>query len=239
MLRTMTTTTIAIVVPAYNEAASLPKVLAAIPAGIAQRVIVADNGSTDDTASVARVHGAEVVSETRRGYGYACWAGVSAVIDNSDIIVMFDAAYKEDPAEMPLVLGPLLRDEADFVLGSRVRRAGKNALAPQQRFGNWLTTQIMRWMYGVQVSDLAPFRAIRSGLLKTLHMQERTYGWPTEMIVKAARAGARIAEVDVSYRPRYAGKSKVSGTLKGSVKAGIIILRTTFRYSNWQVLSKK
>jgi glycosyltransferase involved in cell wall biosynthesis len=225
---------IAVVIPAYNEAAALPKVLSELPRNLAQRIVVSDNGSDDGTPDVARAHGAEVVRETRRGYGWACWAGVCAVLHDCDAIAMLDAGGKEDASELPLVLGPILRGEADFVLGSRVRYAAPGALTPQQRFGNWLTTHIMARLYGTRITDLAPFRAIRSPILQTLNMQERTFGWPTEMIVKAARAGARIAEVDVHYRPRYAGKSKVSGTLKGSVKAGIVILRTAFKYARWQ-----
>ena len=225
---------IAIVIPAYNEAAALPKVLRELPRNLVQRIVVSDNGSTDSTPEVAIVHGAEVVCEERRGYGWACWAGVNAVMHDCDVIVMLDAGGKEDATELPLLLQPILEDHADFVLGSRVRYAVAGALTPPQRFGNWLTTQVMAKLYGTHVTDLAPFRAIRSSLLQTLHMQERTFGWPTEMIVKAARAHARIAEVDVHYRTRYAGKSKVSGTLKGSINAGIVILRTAFKYARWQ-----
>jgi glycosyltransferase involved in cell wall biosynthesis len=224
---------VAVVIPAVNEAGSLPKVLADIPGDLVDCIVVSDNGSTDDTVAVAQSLGAVVVQEPRRGYGFACWAGASQVINQCDVIAFFDAAYKEDPKELPLLLAPILENRADFVLGSRVKYAAKGALRPAQRFGNWLTTQVMRSLYGLCITDLAPFRAIRSPLLKQLDMQERTFGWPTEMIVKAIRAGARIQEIDVHYRPRYAGKSKVSGTLAGSAKAGAVILRTTFRYSRW------
>jgi glycosyltransferase involved in cell wall biosynthesis len=224
---------IAIVIPALNEAGALPKVLAAIPRELAQRIVVSDNGSTDRTVDVAVLLGAEVVLETRRGYGFACHAGALSVLEDSDVIVFFDAGYKEDPRELPQVVSPILEGRADFVLGSRVKHAAPGALKPAQRFGNWMTTQLMQAIYGICITDLAPFRAIRTPLLRQLAMRERTYGWPTEMIVKAARAGARIVEVDVHYRPRYAGKSKVSGTLKGSLLAGMVIMRTTFRYSRW------
>lgn len=233
-LRSEVEPVIAVVIPACNEAGSLPNVIAAIPREWVHRIVVSDNGSTDDTLQVALTLGVEVVSEPRRGYGHAMWAGVQRVIDHSDIIVMFDGGFKEDPTEMPQVLAPLLRQEADFVLGSRIRLAAKGSLTRPQRMGNWLTTQIMRRLYGVVATDLAPFRAIRAPLLKRLDMQERTYGWPTEMIVKAAICKARIVEVDVHYRPRYAGKSKVSGSFTGSLKAGQVILHTALKYSQWQ-----
>lgn len=225
---------ISVVIPACNEAGALPHVLRAIPVEFAHRVIVSDNGSTDDTAAIAQAYGAEVIYEPRRGYGYAMWAGVQRVLHSSDIIVMFDGGGKEDPTEMPQILAPLLRNEADFVLGSRTKYASPGSLTLPQRLGNGLTTQIMRQLYGVRVTDLAPFRAIRTSLLQRLEMRERTYGWPTEMIVKAAICKARIKEVDVHYRPRTTGKSKVSGTLKGSLKAGIVILRTSLKYWQWR-----
>jgi glycosyltransferase involved in cell wall biosynthesis len=227
---------VSVVIPACNEQGSLPLVLRAIPATLVQSVIVADNGSTDETPVVAAANGAKVVSEPRRGYGFACFAGVQHAIthDNPDVIVMLDAANKEDAGEMPLLLHALRSGEADFVLGSRVRRAQRGALQPAQRFGNWMTTRVMQALYGVTVTDLAPFRAIRASLLTRLDMRERTYGWPTEMIVKAAICRARITEVDVSYQPRLSGKSKVSGTVRGSVKAGVVILRTTLTYRNWR-----
>jgi glycosyltransferase involved in cell wall biosynthesis len=225
---------IAVVIPACDEAGSLAAVLRALPRADLRQIIVCDNGSRDNTAQVARDAGADVVFEPVRGYGHAMWRGVREAIDSCDVIVMLDAANKEDPAELPLLLEPLLSNRADFVLGSRVRRAAAGALTPPQRFGNGLTAAIMRVLYGVRVSDLASFRAIRAPLLKRLDMRERTFGWPTEMIVKAAICKARIAEVDVSYRPRRTGKSKVSGSLSGSIKAGVVILRTVVRYVGWR-----
>lgn len=228
------TDAVAVVIPACDEAASLTGVLQALPRGEIQRLVVCDNGSRDNTAQVARDAGAEVVHEPLRGYGRAMWRGVREVIDSCDVIVMLDAAHKEDPAELPLLLAPLRSNTADFVLGSRVRHAAPGALTPPQRFGNGLTATLMRALYGIRVSDLAPFRAIRAPLLKRLDMRERTFGWPTEMIIKAAICNARIVEVDVRYRPRRAGKSKVSGSLSGSVKAGVVILRTVLRYARWR-----
>jgi glycosyltransferase involved in cell wall biosynthesis len=224
---------VGVVVPAFNEAGSIARVLAAIPRHLVDTIVVVDNASTDGTAEIARQGGAQVVREERRGYGYACAAGVAA-LGAMDVIVQLDADYSDDPAELPLLLAPLIADQADFVLGSRVlghREPG--ALLPHQRFGNWLTARIMRRLYGVYVTDLGPFRAIRKPVLDTLALAERTYGWSVEMMVKAARGGYRLLEVPVSYRPRYAGQSKVSGTIAGSVKAGVVIIGTSMRYRHW------
>jgi glycosyltransferase involved in cell wall biosynthesis len=224
---------VGIVIPAYNEAESLPRVLAAIPSALVSEIVVVDNGSTDNTPAVAVAGGARVVREERRGYGYACAAGVAA-LGPVDVVVQLDADYSDDPAELPLLLAPLEANRADLVIGSReLGTCEPGALAPHQRFGNWLTAQIMRQLYGVHVTDLGPFRAIRRPVLDRLRLAERTYGWSVEMMVKAARAGYRIAEVPVRYRRRYAGQSKVSGTLTGSVKAGAVIIGTSLRYRRW------
>lgn len=225
---------VGIVIPAYNEADSLPRVLADIPQTLVDTVVVVDNASTDGTAAVAAAHGACVVREERRGYGYACAAGVAALSD-VDVVVQMDADYSDDPRELPLLLAPLRDGRADFVLGSREQgNCEPGALLPHQRFGNWLTTQIMRLLYGVHVTDLGPFRAISKPLLDRLALAERTYGWSVEMMVKAARCRSRIVEVPVSYRARYAGESKVSGTIRGSLKAGAVIIGTSLRYRRWK-----
>ena len=226
---------IAVVIPALNEAQCLPELIAAIPHESSDwvDVIVVDNGSTDATAAVALAAGARVVSEPRRGYGYACAAGVNAVRD-AETIVFLDGDYSFDPAEMPVLLAPLRAGVADMVLGSRLlEQAGglRASMLMHQRFGNWLAASILRVLYQLRVTDLGPYRAVRADLLRTLDMREMTYGWPTEMIVKAVGRGARIVETPVSYRPRLAGKSKVSGTVKGSVLAAYFILRTTFKYA--------
>ena len=223
---------VAVVIPALNEADGLPRLIGAIPhpPDDVMDVIVFDNGSTDATGEAACSAGARVISEPRRGYGYACAAGVRAA-SASDAIVFLDGDYSADPAEMPRLLEPLRSGSKDLVLGSRLLGGARNAMLPHQRFGNWLTAVIMRRLYHVQVTDLSPYRAVRTDLLNSLGMREMTFGWPTEMMVKAARRRARIVEVPVSHHPRLAGKSKVSGTLRGSVLAAYYILRTTFKYA--------
>jgi glycosyltransferase involved in cell wall biosynthesis len=223
---------IAIIIPALDEAENLPYLIAAIPrpADDHVEVIVADNGSADNTAEAARAIGARVVSEPRRGYGFACAAGVRAA-GSAEVIVFLDGDGSSDPAELPALLAPLRESAADLVLGSRLLGGKREAMLPHQRFGNWLTALLMRRLYGIRVTDLGPYRAIRAGLLAELDMREMTFGWPTEMMVKAARHSARILEVPVSHHPRLAGKSKVSGTVRGSLLAAYFILRTTFKYA--------
>jgi glycosyltransferase involved in cell wall biosynthesis len=223
----------AIIIPARNEAGPLPGVLAEIPRSMVECVIVVDNGSTDDTARVARHAGAQVVPEPRPGYGYACASGVRAAqAYNAEALVFLDADGSFDPGQIPSLLAPLQAGEADLVLGSRPAggiEAG--AMLPHARFGNWLVAWLMRRLYGLCVSDLGPFRAIRADLLERLNMREMTYGWPAEMMVKAARCGARVVEVPVRYRVRRGGRSKVSGTLRGTLLATRAILFVTFKYA--------
>jgi glycosyltransferase involved in cell wall biosynthesis len=250
---------IAVIIPALNEAGNIGRLVAEVletdpfdvdqrerhqgerqrSAGPTQapaqgeqvRVIVVDNGSTDATAQEARAAGAEVVHEARRGYGYACAAGVTAA-GEADVLVFLDGDYSSLPAELPVVLAPILSGKADLVLGSRTRgHIAPGAMPPQQRFGNWLASRLMRRLYGLTVTDLGPYRAIRRSLLAALDMREMTYGWPTEMTVKAARRGARLVEVPVSWHPRQAGRSKVSGTLRGTILAARYILGVTLRYA--------
>jgi hypothetical protein len=173
------------------------------------------------------------VAEPRRGYGYACAAGSARALElGADLLVYMDGDGSARPAELPRLLGPLERGAADLVLGSRVLGgAADGALAPHQRLGNALSAALMRWLYGLAVTDLGPYRAIRAGLLRELAMREMTYGWPTEMTVKSARRGARVVEVPVSWANRRGGRSKVSGTVRGSVLAGVYILGVTLRYS--------
>ncbi len=221
---------VAAVIPARNEEQAIGKVIAALPRELVQRVIVVDNGSTDDTAAVARASGALVVAEPRPGYGRACAAGVAAAAE-ADVLLFLDGDYSDFPEEAPRILAPILEGEADLVIGSRLRgRREPGALPPHQLFGNWLVSALMRLLYGLPITDLGPFRAIRSELLTSLGMREMTYGWPTEMMVKAARCGARVIEVPVSYRRRI-GRSKISGTVRGTILSTYYILGVTVRYA--------
>jgi len=209
---------VAVIIPAINEQESIAKVLAAIPHWV-DDVVVVDNGSTDETAARARNGGARVVHEPRRGYGAACLAGLKA-LDNPEIVVFLDGDYSDHPEEMPLLVDPILHDEADLVAGSRVlgpREPG--ALTSQARFGNWLACLLMRLFWKVRYTDLGPFRAVRLSALAGLGMCDRGYGWMVEMQIKATQAGLRVREIPVQYRRRI-GKSKVSGTIRGIVGAG-------------------
>jgi glycosyltransferase involved in cell wall biosynthesis len=213
---------IGVVIPALDEEQAIRRVIADIPAWVDQ-IIVADNGSRDRTAEAAREAGAHVVHEGERGYGAACQAGIRA-LEAADIVVFLDGDYSDHPQEMAAVVDPIAVDVVDFVVGSRVKGgAGPGALTPQQRFGNWLACLLMQRLWGVAYTDLGPFRAIRRDALEMLGMADRAYGWTVEMQLKAARAGLRYLEVPVSYRSRI-GVSKVSGTLRGSLMAGITIL---------------
>lgn len=228
---TPSTPAIAVIIPALNEAGNIRQLVQDVLAIASVQVIVVDNGSTDATANEARAAGAQVVREMRRGYGYACAAGVVAARD-ADLLVFLDGDYSFLPAELPTVLAPLLEDQADLSLGSRtLGHIAPGAMPPHQRFGNWLVAQLMSILYGLTVTDLSPYRAIRRGLLDELQMCEMSYGWPTEMMVKAARRGARLMEVPVSYHARRAGRSKVSGTLRGTLLATWYILGVTVHHA--------
>ena len=220
----------ALVIPALNEEPVIARTLRAIPPGVFCLVIVADNGSTDHTAAIARSCGATVVSEGERGYGAACLRALAALPPEIEAVVFLQADLSEDPSEAVSLLAPIARGKADLVLGSRVLgRAEQGALLPHQAFGNWVATSLIHLLYGHQYSDLCGFRAIRRDSLERIQMQDRNYGWTVEMQVRALELGLRILEVPVSYRKRAAGENKVSGNLKSSVRAGWIILGTVFR----------
>jgi hypothetical protein len=198
------------------------------------RVIVVDNGSDDATAAVARAAGAEVVSEPRRGYGWACLAGVRAAPAGC-VIVQMDADGSDDLDGVAHVSRLVISGQADLAMGARtLGEIEPGALTPRQRAGNAIATALLRLLCGVRVSDLGPVRAISREALLALDMREMTYGWSTEMLVKAARAGLRIVETPVDYHRRTGGQSKVSGTLGGSIRAGWRILTATLRYARWR-----
>ncbi len=217
--------TVDCVIPALDEASSIGRVLEALPRPLVRRAVVSDNGSSDRTADVARAHGALVVSEPRRGYGAACLRGIAALeSDPPDVVLFLDGDLSDDPSEAESLVAPIRSGRADLVIGSRTRGVREpGALTPQARFGNWLATRLIRSLYGVRYTDLGPFRAIRWDSLRRLGMRDRAFGWTVEMQVKAARRGVRAEEAPVRYRRRI-GRSKISGTVSGSVRAGVAIL---------------
>lgn len=227
----MTAPVIAVVMPALDEEGAIGAVIDGFDRGLVRDVIVGDNGSRDRTAEVARAHGATVVSVPERGYGAACTGALGHLRDDVEVVVFVDADGSDDPADLPSLLGPIVAGQADLVIGSRVARAQRGALTPQQRFGNALATWLIRLLFGQRYTDLGPFRAVRRDCLERLGMRDRSFGWTVEMQVRALRVGARVAEVPVNYRRRAAGNSKVSGTLMGSLKAGWWILATIARHA--------
>ncbi|MEW6146238.1 MAG: glycosyltransferase family 2 protein [Thermodesulfobacteriota bacterium] len=223
------------IIPALNEEMSIGKVIADIPRDLVSEVVVTDNGSTDGTAKAAAGAGATVLSEARRGYGYACMKGIEYALskpegERPEIIVFLDGDYSDYPEEMPLLVKPIVEDGFDMVIGSRTKgEREKGALLPQALFGNALATTLIKWLYGVEFTDLGPFRAIRLDKLVELGMTDMTYGWTVEMQIKAAKRGLKCGEVPVSYRKRI-GVSKVTGTLGGTFRAGYKILWTIFKH---------
>ena len=218
---------VSVVIPTHNEAQAIGRVLADLPANLVTEVIVVDSNSTDGTPDVARRMGAQVIPEPRRGYGRACLTGF-AHANNPDVVVFLDGDYSDRPSELPILLAPIVAGRADITLGSRLSAEGR-ALPWHQRVGNRLAAGLIRLLYRVQVSDLGPFRAAKADALRVLALEEATYGWAVEMILKGALAGFRIVEVPVSYYPRI-GKSKISGTLKGTLGAAWFILSRIVRY---------
>ena len=223
---------VALIIPALNEEESLPRGLQQVPPGAVDEIIVVDNGSTDQTATVARRAGARVISEPRRGYGAACWAGFQAT--TADVLVYMDADGSFLPSEIPRLVEPVTRGKAQLVLGSRTLRAEDAKAIPfHARLGNRFIAYAISAASGNRITDLGPFRAVTRTTLESLGMRERTYGWPCEMILKASKHNYPIVEVPVSYRPRIGGESKVSGTLVGSCKAALAILRVALRGLFW------
>ena len=220
---------VSVVIPTHNEAQSIGRVLADLPSEPVTEVLVVDSNSTDGTPEIAARMGARVLREPRRGYGRACLTGL-ANANTPDVVVFLDGDYSDRPAELPLLLAPIIEGRADITLGSRLHGSNPAGALPwHQVFGNRLAASLIGLLYGLKISDLGPFRAARAEVLRALALEETTYGWAVEMILKGALAGYRVVEVPVSYYPRI-GQSKISGTLKGTVGAGWFILSLIVRY---------
>jgi len=220
---------VSVIIPTHNEAQAIGRVLADMPSDLVTEVIVVDSNSKDQTPEIAVRMGARVIQEPRRGYGQACLTGLAAA-ETPDVVVFLDGDYSDRPSELPILLAPIVDGRADITLGSRLQgRRSAGALPWHQVLGNRLAAGLIRLLYGVKVSDLGPFRAARADVLRALALEEATYGWAVEMIVKGAIAGFRIVEVPVSYYPRI-GKSKISGTVKGTVGAAWFILSRIVLY---------
>ncbi len=222
-----------VIIPAHNEGQSIAKVIRDLPDCV-DEVIVTDNNSTDDTAKQAEIAGATICFESQMGYGYACLKAMKYIASKSnkpDIIVFIDGDYSDYPEQLTDLVNPIIDDNYDFVIGARVKSLRENgAMTFPQRFGNWLATTLMRLIYGAKFTDLGPFRAIKYNQLLALNMQDKTYGWTVEMQLKALNHQLKYKEIPVKYRNRI-GQSKVSGTLKGAVMAGIKILTWVFKYA--------
>jgi len=226
-------TDIKVIIPAFNEADSIAHVINELPKTVSE-IIVVNNNSTDDTVKNAKAAGATVLTENKKGYGYACLHGLDYVAKKSeqpDIIVFIDGDYSDYPEELDKVVAPILENDIDFVVGAREKSLREEgSMTPQQVFGNWLATFLMRLFFGAKFTDLGPFRAIKYEKLKELNMEDKTYGWTVEMQLKVLKKKMTYTEVPVRYKRRI-GISKVSGTVKGSIFAGIKILGWIFKYS--------
>ena len=223
---------ILVIIPAFNEARAIGRVIRDLPGEVVDEVVVVNNASTDETEANARAAGATVLREPRRGYGNACLRGIEyARTRRPDVVVFLDGDYSDHPDELPRLVEPICRGEADFVVGSRIRGdAEPGAMLPQAQIGNRVACTLMQWIWGAHYTDLGPFRAIRFRDLLALNMQDRTFGWTIEMQIKAVEAGLRVREVPVSYRQRV-GVSKITGTVSGTLKASVKILWTIARFA--------
>lgn len=224
---------ISVIIPAYNEEAAIAEVIREIPKRTVSEIVVINNASTDNTELIAKEAGATVLREPVPGYGRACLKGIEYLKHKQpvpDVVVFLDGDHSDYPEEIPEVLRPILDGRADLVIGSRaLGKKEDGSMTPQQVFGNWLATRLLKLFYGVKFTDLGPFRAIRFNKLIELEMQDKTYGWTVEMQLKAAKKGFKCVEVPVRYRKRI-GFSKISGTVKGTIMAGYKILATIFKY---------
>ena len=221
---------VGVIIPAYNEALSIEKVIKDLPRELIIEIVVVNNGSTDNTADIAKNSGAKVLTENNKGYGWACLKGIEYFRNlNIDVLVFLDGDYSDNPKEITKLLKPIKENSCQFVIGSRVLgKRQKGALLIHQRFGNKIATSLMSLFYGAKFTDLGPFRAIKYNSLMKLNMSDKTYGWTVEMQIKAVKKKINYMEVPVSYKPRI-GESKVSGTIRGSLKAGFIILFWVFK----------
>jgi len=222
---------IRVIIPAFNEENAVGKVIAEIPP-IVKEIIVVNNNSNDNTRTIAKQAGATVIDEPVQGYGRACLKGIQYVkerFENTDIIVFLDADYSDYPEELTTLVQPIMEEGKDLVIGSRkLGKKSKKSMTPQQVFGNWLATKLIKLFYGVKFTDLGPFRAIKWEKLVALNMADQTYGWTVEMQVKAAKHNFQMIEVPVNYKARI-GKSKISGTVKGTILAGYKIISTILK----------
>ena len=220
---------LSVVIPAFNEEPAIGEVIGAVPKDRVHDIVVVDNGSTDETAKKAALAGARVVFEPRPGYGSACLAGAKAAAD-ADVLVFLDGDRSDDPRQLDIVAGPVLDNRADLVIGSRIKGVlEKGAMPLHGRLGNRLIVSILRRLYGANITDIGSFRAIKSQTLFDLKMEQMTYGWPVEMVVKAARQGLRIQSVPINYRRRI-GKSKVTGTIRGTILATYYMFFVPLKY---------
>lgn len=224
---------IRVIIPAFNEQNAVGLVVDEIPKDWVSEIIVVDNGSSDDTFAQAERSGATALRENRRGYGQACLRGMEHIANSTtqpDIVVFLDGDHSDYPAQLPELVQPILSGEVDLVIGSRaLGQKERGSMTPQQVFGNWLATTLIRWFYGVSYTDLGPFRAVRYISLMAIGMTDTNYGWTVEMQLKAAKLKLRTLDVPVNYRQRI-GVSKVSGTVKGTIMAGYKIIFTIFRH---------
>jgi glycosyltransferase involved in cell wall biosynthesis len=222
--------TCALIIPALNEVETIAKALNRLPRGLFTQIIVVDNGSSDGTADAARAAGAEVVIEPRRGYGQACRAGLAQLRDDITAIAIMDADLSDDPEDLARLVSTLDAGGYGMAIGSRVLgKAEAGSLAALQRFGNWLSTTLIRALWGVKFSDLGPMRVLRRDAMERLQLRDRSFGWNVEMQARAAQLRLKVIELPVRYQRRQGGRSKISGTIWGSFRAGFIILWTIFR----------